>query len=53
MWLIFTIYLVAPVIHAAVPHVVADQLAGDAVRSVTTLELVGILTRLNILEQII
>ena len=53
MWLIFTIYLVAPVIHAAVPHVVADQLAGDAVRGVTTLELVGILTRLNILEQII
>ena len=53
MGLIFTIYLIAPVLHAAVPHVVTDQLARDAVRRVFTLELIRIGTRLNILEQII
>ena len=53
MGLIFTIYLIAPVLHAAVPHVVTHQLAGDAVRRVVTLELIRIGTRLNILEHII
>ena len=48
--LIFTVDLIAPVLHPAVPHVVADQLAGDAVRGVVTLELIRIVTRLNILE---
>ena len=50
MRLIFTVDLVAPVLHPAVPHVVADQLAGDAVRGVATLELVGIVTCRNILD---
>ena len=39
MRLIFTVDLIAPVLHPAVPHVVADQLAGDAIRGVAALEL--------------
>ena len=48
--MIITVDLVRSVLHAAVADVVADELAGDAVRGVVTLELIGIVTRLNILE---
>ena len=37
--MIITVYLVRSVLHAAVADVVADQLAGDAVRGVAALEL--------------
>ena len=36
--MIITVYLVRSVLHAAVADVVADQLAGDAVRGVAALE---------------
>ena len=50
--MIITVNLVGSVVHAAVPHVVADQLPGDAVGGVATLELSRAVARGHILALI-